>query len=300
MTPAKAVERVRELVTVGHRDPPRGEGWLLSLGMRLYLDDGGSQRNPKKPIFVLAGWITSRDYWAQLAWNWEMIRRVRKAPIYHATDAEFPPHREFKKWVADCQTDNDAKRRLIGLKQDFAKIIDENRLAGVGRGVHIPDYNERVLHADWIARKTPRERFLPVCQCLSLCLEWIGADWPHRPKGEDISVVLQEGTYGLGEAVDYFWWLKRQEKPFWMKPFVMISIGPKELPPLQAADMLAFEAYKANERFFLHDPPLPERQLLKLLCKRRRVSFKYGDRRTFDAMAERYRPWIEAEKRGRQ
>src|ERR1051326_5118704 len=236
--------------------------------LRLYLDDAGSQTNDQKPIFAVGGYVAPVDVWDSFSVVWQRVLNEMKSPPYHATDCEPGPngcgHGEFSDWNTN---------KLLELKSRLAPLTLQLS-AGVGRVLIVPEHNEYLLKEPVLVNRIQGAReYLPLFLLLETVLDWIAYGWPDKPEGDEIEVIFETGTKGLALATNVFRWLR--ENMSWASNTYTeeLGFGDKILPPLQAADMLAFSAYKDIEGR-LCTPPRVERKILTVLRQHGRLSFK--------------------------
>ncbi len=266
----------------------RGERWLAVLG--LYLDDSGSQNNPERPIFAVAGWVAPIEVWSQLTQRWQRVLNEMKAPPYHATDCEPGRdgygHGEFKRWHKSRLLE--LKRKLIPLTYDLP--------AGVGRALYVPDHNRYLSqHPAFVNRVKGISEYLPLFLLVEAVLDCMAERWPDKPPDEQISVWFESGTLGLPVAESIYEWLRDNMAwaadsytGTWMK-------SQKSWPAAQAADMLAFETYKWLEGMRC-SPPRGERKLYTALIKKRpgRLSIVAPNRGDYPEIIKAYEQWYES------
>lgn len=254
--------------------------------LKLFLDDAGSQDNLDKPIFAVGGYVAPAEVWDSFTLAWQSVLDDLGASSYHATDCEPGSngfgHRKFATWNID---------RLLELKRRLAPLTHQLS-AGAGRGLVVPEHDSQLLHdRDFVNRIDGARKYLPLFLVLEAALDWVASEWPDRPQGEKIAVIFEGGTKGLALARSMF--KKLREQMTWAKEVYTDTLGSasKDFPPMQAADMLAFEAYKNLEGMLLN-PPRPERKILSVLRQPGRLSFKHVAPQDYTAIRELYLGWL--------
>ena len=247
--------------------------------LRLYLDDAGNQDEAGRPVFALGGYIATEATWRNFTHHWRHVLGAFGLVAYHAADCE-AGQGEFKGW---------SPGRRLDLKLRLVQIIDRHRLVAVARGVHVPDFNDVLLHDEAHRDITGSAPFYPIVYCLHACLDWIASEWAYRPQGERIAVVCEEGSRGTGALQEAYRWVKREM--MWARIFDTIAFAEKDTMPLQAADMFAHEAYKALENEWA-GRPRPQRKLLTALAPGPDyISIKYGTRANLEEEARAFKAY---------
>ena len=264
--------RLNDLLRVAHSGLA-GHRYLAVL--IAYLDDSGTQDDG--PVFAVGGWVASASQWFILELEWRKILASEGVTRFRASELENGKG-EFADWKKD---------RRIDFQCRLADALGKWSQAGVGRGVPVAEFRDILRPGDMFVQGVPGVReFLPLIFCLRLCLEWIGWDWPQRPKDEKVSVVFESGTKGLGAAGDYYDWL--MEHSSLGDVFDGFVRRPKWLPGLQAADMLAYETYKAIG----NGETRPRRRILDRLGSYGGISIMSGGRDGFLRLVDDFNKWI--------
>lgn len=225
MTPSQLVLEISRLA-LAHRD-----GRIAVL--ELYLDEAGVDVGA--PVLVVAGYLARPETWRDWTANWSKLltdipASLGKVPIraYHATDAQ-GLWGEFKGWT---ETERDA------LAIPLLKAIADSKIPGVMIGIHVDDYNEAMApHPD--LREMMKEPYGIVFNWVMSTLMNISND--HN-KDEPMAVIHERNSF-RSQAFEQFDWMKENANPF--GTLTSLTFGDKYCyPPLQAADILAFEGSK--------------------------------------------------------
>src|SRR5207247_5306018 len=99
---------------------------------------------------------------------------------------------------------------------------------------------------------TPIAKFGGLACCLYACLLDLSAKLTPRPGKEEIAVVCEKGTKRLDAARSFCKWLISRTE--WGSIYSGITDGPKSLPGLQAAGVLANQTYSCATRYFALPP----------------------------------------------
>jgi len=258
--------------------------------LQLYLDDAGSQDDPKNDIFVVGGYIAPEEVWTSFIAAWQGVLEGRGAPPYHAADCEPGKngfgHGLFDRW---------SSARLLELKKQLAPLTHmllKHGGAGVGRGVLVSEFEVSLAHDPLFRGMVPHvAKYCPLFFCLNAVLDWVACAWPGRPSQGKISVIFEDGTRYAGAAADLFSWLRRTQS--WADGAFNSSFSRagKDLVPLQAADMLAFELYKLKDRQRA-DPPRQERKLFSVLRQCEGLSVKFAQAEDYPLIRNELGQWV--------
>jgi hypothetical protein len=210
---------------------------VLVVMLTIYIDDSGTA--PDQNVAIAAGWIAKMPAWILFERSWAKIRNVdsQKFTCMHMADFVYGSG-QFKGWSLDKKllvveklTPPIKKRALKGfalgvIKKDFDEIVPA-ALRAQGFENHYTYAIRRVLGMihDW--RKSQKNEDQPI----EYIFDYMD---PHDPRRKEIQKVFAStgtpdenfGMYGLREDGFDF---KHKEG----------------LPPLQAADMLAWTIYQA-------------------------------------------------------
>jgi hypothetical protein len=256
-----------------------------------------SWSDPKKPergIVAIAGYVGTVDMWdEQFSPSWNAMLAAANEAV--AADEEVGPDnriREFK--ASDCRQ----------LKGEFKKwkrehcnalthqavseiVAPERRIVGLGAAVSI-DYTR--LSAD----KKVRRQF--ELYCFSACLLLVIADalaFATPMLGEDhLQIIFDEERDREYKMVQTFDELRRHVVPDFLdrirRPHFSHS---HEVPPLQAADLLAYETYKEIRNRTDSPPREPSRALRRLVARAAHV----GRYMRMSDLAVEWAKWVRRE-----
>lgn len=197
-----------------------------------YYDESGTHAG--SPCTVLAGLVASVDAWAAFEWEWSKV--LRKHKINHLR-AKHLYHRQgqHKGW-------NDKQEETLW--NDLLYVFQERKDLIISKTILMEEDYVRSYRADPL----PKERFdSRYGLCLRSCLSVFAASqYAVNPLGS-VNYVLELGHHNAGDARRVFDEFKKERESTWGKSLGTISFGAKkDVPALQAADFIAYWAYKTE------------------------------------------------------
>ncbi len=221
----------------------------------LYFDDSGTHTESK--VAVAAAYIAAESQWGNFKVDWERARREESFEAFHRADFE-SGQGEFENWSSS------KKERVIGR---LVRIIETHTLAGRATALIKSDYDETI--SGRLREKLGGYHYtFAVKDCFSFIQKW------RRDCGitEPMQMIFDRTGKGRGEIERFF-----DEAIEWgeNETFGIVKDGysfrdKKESTPIQAADILAWEAYKTisgplalNKTFVLNGPSVKARILYK-------------------------------------
>jgi hypothetical protein len=174
--------------------------------------------------------------------------------VFHRTDMEPPFYGEFREkgWTKEYQ---------VPVLNRLHEIIKQNTIFGVGHAVN----NEAFLRL--MPQSIQRDLGGPYGWCVQLCIVDIGS----RARDNDnwVHYVFEMGDDGQGEIEKALASLSKNPQYREMFRIADYSFSPKQGPgsvmQLQAADFIAYEAYKRVENILLGYPRKPRISALDLV-----------------------------------
>jgi hypothetical protein len=154
-------------------------------------------------------------------------------------------------------------------------------LGAVGIGIFADEYRSV------ISEKGQKKLGSPYIASFNSCIAGLAGLMKNKPREDKVSVILDKDE-GWQEACDSFYWTKNESE--FIHRHRLLSCTPfsmEEAPCLQAADLVAFETFKAIERF--RDNHVDRRYPMKYLLKHNLVRDGYYDKVYLQKIA----PWIE-------
>jgi len=222
-----------------------------------YLDESGAHGGPDD-VFTVGGWVAREKRWARIesAWNARLGSRV-----FHMTD--FQSRRgDFATWPKEKQR--------IPLIAALADGIQGNEAFGTAHSVHLAPFKAIMCPPDVQMHHVKRFAY---GMLLYGCLKDIIFMF-DPPSDEQVSVVCEECEGVEGFAATMFDDFKRQ-------PSVDGRLGGLTFMPkaafrgLQAADMLAYEAFKHFTNTVVKAEQRPVRKLFTALKAKKRLAIAH-------------------------
>jgi hypothetical protein len=235
-------------------------GWCVVMMLKTFMDETGVHDDAE--MVAVSAYICNPKAWRAWTKDWNLHKRrvpVGRNPIevFHSTDCA-TYHGEFEGWT---------KEERDPYVAQLLPVIPAHPLAGIVIGIHLPEL-ERVFrdHADLI------EMFgTPYTACFQWAISIIVDLATERGHGQRMAFVHEINNY-KGECLKAFEYISTYLNP--RKIPMTIGFGTKEqYPPLQAADVLAYEGGK-----FLKNPTgIPRRAWTALdPDKSRIIARRYG------------------------
>lgn len=228
-----------------------------------FFDESGAE---DKPVFSVAGFVSSEKRWDRFDYHWEKELRKRDVSVFHMTDFE-NREGEFK----DKDWTNQNRIEFIG---QLAHIIKNTIIVGVGHAVLLDDFRT-VFCPEVSSRETLKRAYVFLFHsCLDDLLIHLV---PHLSRREHIACICEERAGVEGATVEKFEETGRRA-PEWKRVFQVTPLfAPKHaFRPLQSADILAYEGYKHVTNQFLTDEALrPARKLFTSLDRSKRLFMGY-------------------------
>jgi hypothetical protein len=191
-----------------------------------YLDESGTHADSS--VVIVGGALAKRSSWLSLTPQWNAVLKRAGVPECHASPFNSSKG-PFLGW------DRDRKKDLV-IK--LTRVMNKELSLIIAHGVRVEDFNA-------IKRDFPDVQLTAYQLCAEKCVAAI-TNWAQRLKRiAPVAIIFEAGqnletqtmqTYK--EAMQYAW---LQEK----YKIESVSIWPKkDVPSLQVADFVAYEAYK--------------------------------------------------------
>jgi hypothetical protein len=196
----------------------------MAVLLKTFMDETGTHEDAE--LVAVAGYISRPKTWREWTKDWNRAKRPIK--VFHATDcANF--RGEFEGWDKDRRDDFVSK---------LLPVIPAHELAGIVIGIRL-DHLEDALkpHPELL------EMFgTPYTACFQWAVSIIMEIATERGRGERMAFIHEVNDY-KGEAIRAFEYVKQFLNPRSIP--MTIAFGTKaDYPPLQAADVLAYEGGK--------------------------------------------------------
>ncbi len=212
-------------------------------------DESGT--DAEAPYVTVAGYISTVQRWERFSAEWRETLRAFGLTRFHMVD--FAQRvREFASW--------DEKRRVRVFNR-FARLIDKHVRFGIGFAVVKADFERIVL--PYISEQHPlHEPYIWIIKCLveTLARAQSRGRIPRRP----VALILDKGCHSAALAHRYIESLQ-VTAPKWGNVVASVTSSVnEEFPPLQAADIIAYEVRKYVADYEARGKKIPRRTLLRL------------------------------------
>ena len=202
------------------------------VAVKVFLDESGV--HDTSPVVTVAAYMARPKQWESFTKAWRLA--IRPAKVYHATDAA-NLRGEFRGW-STAQVAATCARAL--------PIINQNVMVGIAAGIQMNDFRE--------ALKDRPDLLRIFGSPYGACLHWVMRtllDRKVRSGNREIISFFHEQNSFAQEALNTFSHMKDTYGQSCGS--MTFAFGSKEdFIPLQAADILAYEA---NKRIRAHDTP---------------------------------------------
>jgi len=194
-----------------------------------YFDESGTQRG--SPVVAVAGFLAPVKQWERFQAEWARVLQQEGLSFFHATDWE-NRQGQFKGW------DNDQR---IAVYKKLTGIIQRRITIPVLTAVNTADYAEAKLW-EMVQEDFPRN---PYGFCALVCMQIIG-NWADQVKyNGPIAYVFEDGAAHRTELTTSLRDILRDDVNKRRFRFISSTYADKRaFTPLQAADILAYEACK--------------------------------------------------------
>jgi hypothetical protein len=200
------------------------DGWIAVF--RVYIDESGIHDG--SPVLTVGAYLARPKVWRNWTKKWNAAKRPIK--VYHAADAA-NLEGEFEDW---------SKEQVGQLAAKLLPIIANDELAGMVIGINLDQFRDAVVGQ-------PRLSVLlgnPYTSCFHWLVTTIIQISNEYNSKEKIAFIHETNSY-KGDALSAFSWIKENKNLDGR--LISLTFGSKDdYPPLQAADILAYEG---NKRF---------------------------------------------------
>lgn len=211
-------------------------GWCVSMMLKTFMDETGIHDDAE--MVAVGAWIANPKTWRAWTKDWNM--RKRKVPqgrrpikVFHSTDCA-AYQGEFESW---------AKEERDAFVAQLLPVIPTHPLAGIVVGIHLTELNQ--------AFRGHPELFEMLGEPYTCCFQWaisiVMQIATEQGQGQRMAFIHEVNDY-KGDCLKAFDYVQSELNPRCIP--VTLGFGTKEqYPPLQAADVLAYEGGK-----FLKNP----------------------------------------------
>jgi len=240
-----------------------------------FLDESGAHGG-LDDVFTVGGWIAREARWERIAQVWD--KRLGRR-VFHMN--HFENRKDiFKDWPKPS--------RRVELIAALADSIQGNEAFGTAHSMHLEPFRRIMCPPDAELHQVKRFAYgMLLTGCLNDIMFMFGV-----PANEQISVVCEECKGVEGFATKMFDGFK--ERCMGQDRLVSFSFKPKDaFRGLQAADMLAYEAFKdiTNQ---IRAEQRPVRKLFATLKAKQRLCIAYAGEENIKRWRAKYKdlpPW---------
>lgn len=189
-----------------------------------YYDSAGDRSAPS--ALTVGGFLAPARNWAKLSRDWQTALELEGVTVFHMTDC-LAGRGEFTGW--DRQP-----TRQVRLLRTLTKIIRRYVHFGVASSVVLDDW--RSLNEQRAMKECHVTPYgLAAFSALGKSILWVGRNRPRDP----LKAVFERGDADRGDREHLLSWMRTLAKG--RLDSVETREDPKEAPPLQAADLAAWE-----------------------------------------------------------
>jgi hypothetical protein len=235
--------------------------------LRGYFDD--SFGHDGADVFTVAGYLADRQVWGDFEAQWLAILREAGCRRFHMSEFE-NRQGEFRNWNND--------KRITVFRQ-LADALDSGFIWGVGITTIREDF-DRVVRPVLLPGRQDAYRE-PYLWSLQGCMTTIaGLVEPHLDRAEGVELVFDRRSKVAGKAINFYHAIVNDLG--WSHIFKGITFGSSyDHVPLQAADILAYEAAKQILNMVIGKASRPERKSFARLVQRGLVDSVTAMRRVY-------------------
>jgi hypothetical protein len=254
------------------------DGWLAVI--RIYIDESGTHDG--SPVVAVGAYAGRLETWPAFIEDWEKA----KGPInvFHSADCG-AYQGEFKGWKEEDRN---------ALVAKLLAVLPRHELFGIAMGINLRDVKEATGAQPDLSSTPELAAFFDAPY--GMCLQWTLQNIIERTEAvgirkEPIAVFHEQNDFHA-EAMAAFDFVKRRRVSH-VGPMNIAFVEKDSHVPLQAADVLAYEA---NKR--LRDPTRPQRRSIAALGDK--ISVEGFAKPNMPAFVANLREFITRRRRGRQ
>ncbi len=198
------------------------------LMLKAFFDESGAFHDSE--YVCMAGGLASLESWTKLEKEWVAVLREFNLEWFHMTDFE-SNHDQFKGWDAYPE-----KHRT--LLASLVHIIRENVEIYIGT-------SENTFEHKLVTN--PQKKDNPYFNCLLTCIDCAAQHASAQGPNEKVEMIFADHPE-FGRQVRYLYPQVKEVGGFYKALGPDAYASPKDVIPLQAADLIAFEFRKEIER----------------------------------------------------
>lgn len=198
--------------------------------LRAYFDDSGDEENQQIVASSLCGYIGKLEDWQYFEKEWQAILKKHDVPYLHMK--EFA---HFRKHFAKYKKDSDGRIKLL---KDLIKVIHDSQLNGIVSGVDLNDLR------DFNKGNKTGNPIIAYSLNLYTCIWIINNRWPKT-----IIEMFLDKTNDIYNKISIAKNYAKLDKHYPNDDYIQFHpinkhLSFKDILPLQAADLLAWETRK--------------------------------------------------------
>jgi hypothetical protein len=252
--------------------------------MQTFYGDTSSEGDKRGPyVLTVAGWLATEAEWDAFHDDWELALREAGSSEFHATDF-FPCRGPFAGW-------NAASKRHRQFARRFSAIAESHASYGIGYGMRVSEKYQALVAPRLQRIPNLHGKMTPLMHLVVSVLARLSR--LALSDGERVAVVFEREP-GMGEVAEFFNWMKRRSKDPWTDRYVSFTTAGKELLPLQAADLLAHECWRAVREAHL-PTGRPARKTMQRLTRSDRVTLATTLEEKYEEMAASFSEALQKE-----
>jgi hypothetical protein len=228
----------------------------LLIALQGYFDDSGTHDDSK--VAVVGGYVSTEEQWSLFDVEWQKALDEFGIEHFHTTDFanKAPPYDEWK--------DDLRYRRFAQL----GGIVNTHAIASVACAIPVESFNRCMSPKakDYVGGPYGLAAF-----CVFGETSTMFDDWPSSK----VAYILEAGTAGFHQVSKIFSETMRRPADREMLKLHSITVADKDVLPLQAADMVAYEIYKHYPRQLGIEDRRPRIENMTILSNVRRKAWVY-------------------------
>jgi hypothetical protein len=237
------------------------DGQLVMI--RIYMDESGTHDG--SPVVTVGAYFGRPKDWARFTKRW--THALGDLPYYHAADAQ-ALRGPFEGWTETQR--NELVIRLL-------KILHDSPFGGQAAGINMRDYDAGLAGKEHLKKMFGTSYGASFQWVVSLILNAV----EHHGTNEALAFFHEENDFKK-EAEEAFAWVKRNRRRH-TGPMTLVFAEKAFLVPLQAADILAYEANKK-----LRNPEGKSRRSLEALDpSKEKISIRAFTKHNMDWLVRR-------------
>ncbi len=197
-----------------------------------YFDETGNLKDERQRFAGMAGLVAAANDWEKFEGKWKRVLDEFKIPYFHMTD--YANRKQFYQGWHENKRRNLLRKLLAAIATTYPLIV--------GSISSLEDW--RTLSAEHKSRlRDPYD--LAFIHCLGTAGEILERS-VSKPPDVGLAMVFAEQSEFQRRAAKYYEDMKHSQLGKWMRSLAFSDM--RDLVPLQAADLVAYELYKEAER----------------------------------------------------